>query len=79
MWLPSLLWATSTLCSKAPLSVLIDLWGAFGVCVSVCMGCVCACMGGCLMQSNGMYKQTDNLLWGRVTLGGTWGHLLKRP
>lgn len=42
-------------------------------------GCVCVCMGGCLMQSNGMYKQTDNLLWGRVTLGGTWGHLLKRP
>lgn len=36
-------------------------------------------MEGCLMQSNGMYKQTDNLLWGRVTLGGTWGHLLKRP
>lgn len=46
MWLPSLLWATSTLCSKAPLSVLIDLWGAFGVCVSVCMGVyVCAWEG----------------------------------
>lgn len=35
MWFPRLLWATSTLCLKAPLSVLIDLWGALLVCAYV--------------------------------------------
>lgn len=35
MWFPWPLWATSTLCLKASLSVLIDLWGAFGVCMDL--------------------------------------------
>lgn len=59
MWFPWLLWATSTLCLKAPLSVLIDLWGAFGVCVCVCVGVyVCAWEGALRNQMARINKLT---------------------
>lgn len=50
MWFPWLLWATSTLCLKAPLSVLIDLWGAFW-CARVCV-----CVGLCAWAWEGALR-----------------------
>lgn len=38
---------------------------------------MCAWEGA--LQSQMAYKQTDNLLWCGLTLGGTWGRLLKWP